>query len=96
MEFAFPEVAQIAAESMNNYLMCNKLLKCKEKPLVGQEISCIFKPPPQSVIVMLSCRSRCGTGEGGEKDVDARQKSSIKRKNSERGTENSQQSTLRE
>ena len=89
MEFAFPEVAQIAAESMNNYLMCNKLLKCKEN-------SCIFKPPPQSVIVMLSCRSRCGTGEGGEKDVDARQKSSIKRKNSERGTENSQQSTLRE
>ncbi|CAI8054684.1 MKI67 FHA domain-interacting nucleolar phosphoprotein-like [Geodia barretti] len=65
VEFAFPEVAQIAAESMNNYLMCNKLLKCHvvEPEKVGKR--------------MLTPDRR----------VD------IKRKNSERGTENSQQTS---
>ena len=29
IEFEFPEVAAIAAESMNNYLMFGKLLKCE-------------------------------------------------------------------
>lgn len=29
VEFACDEVAKIAAETMNNYLMFNKLLKCK-------------------------------------------------------------------
>ena len=29
IEFEFPEVAAIAAESMNNYLMFDKLLKCE-------------------------------------------------------------------
>ena len=29
MEFAYDEVAKIVAQTMNNYLMFNKLLKCK-------------------------------------------------------------------
>lgn len=31
VEFACDEVAKIAAQTMNNYLMFNKLLKCKSK-----------------------------------------------------------------
>ena len=34
MEFACDEVAKIVAETMNNYLMFNKLLKCKLIPIV--------------------------------------------------------------
>lgn len=29
MEFEFEEVAKIAAEAMNNYLMFERLIKCK-------------------------------------------------------------------
>jgi RNA recognition motif-containing protein len=29
IEFKLPEVAKIAAETMNNYLMCGRLLKSK-------------------------------------------------------------------
>uniref|UniRef100_A0A0V0G5E4 Putative nucleolar rna-binding protein nifk n=1 Tax=Triatoma dimidiata TaxID=72491 RepID=A0A0V0G5E4_TRIDM len=32
VEFQYPEVAEIVAETMNNYLMCNRLLKAKYIP----------------------------------------------------------------
>ena len=34
IEFECDEVAKIAAETMNNYLMFNKLLKCEMPPCI--------------------------------------------------------------
>ncbi|XP_072760913.1 MKI67 FHA domain-interacting nucleolar phosphoprotein-like [Anoplolepis gracilipes] len=38
VEFFYPEVAQIAAESMNNYLMCGRLLKATYIPPEKQHV----------------------------------------------------------
>ena len=37
VEFEYPEVAAIVAESMNNYLMFDKLLKCELTLSVAEE-----------------------------------------------------------
>ena len=39
VEFACDEVAKIAAQTMNNYLMFNKLLKCKTTSSLCQDMS---------------------------------------------------------
>ena len=38
MEFACDEVAKIAAQTMNNYLMFDKLLKCKTTSSLSQDM----------------------------------------------------------
>lgn len=50
IEFEFPEVAAIAAESMNNYLMFDRLLKCEW----------MTSRPEEDSIPCLSYRSRSG------------------------------------
>lgn len=44
VEFEFPEVAAIAAESMNNYLMFDKLLKCELSPDHEEGECCLTRP----------------------------------------------------
>uniref|UniRef100_A0A023F793 Putative nucleolar rna-binding protein nifk n=1 Tax=Triatoma infestans TaxID=30076 RepID=A0A023F793_TRIIF len=43
VEFQYPEVAEIVAETMNNYLMCNRLLKAKYIPPSEQRPGVIWR-----------------------------------------------------
>ena len=63
IEFEFPEVAAIAAESMNNYLMFGKLLKCELQHL---QTACraiqsdSSPPPPQAMwLSLVACTGTC-------------------------------------
>lgn len=53
VEFACDEVAKIAAQTMNNYLMFNKLLKCKQR---RNKVASYVK-------FTFVCRSVCGSRE---------------------------------
>ncbi|XP_076627035.1 MKI67 FHA domain-interacting nucleolar phosphoprotein [Colletes latitarsis] len=59
VEFVFPEVAKIAAETMNNYLMCSRLLKATYIPPEEQHLGFFHgRPWSQSMYPKLINREK--------------------------------------
>ncbi|CAG8729772.1 36890_t:CDS:2, partial [Gigaspora margarita] len=75
IEFACDEVAQIVAETMDNYSLCNRLLRCKvvpeEKinPMMWIGANKEFKPKPYIKEIMMK-HNKKKTPEEQKKQID--------------------------
>ncbi|XP_029035141.1 MKI67 FHA domain-interacting nucleolar phosphoprotein-like [Osmia bicornis bicornis] len=76
VEFMLPDVAKIAAETMNNYLMCGRLLKATYIPPEKQHIR-YFAGKPWTEETYPKLRNRSSVTEIRNKDIDHRKHSSF-------------------
>ena len=77
VEFMLPDVAKIAAETMNNYLMCGRLLKATYIPPEETAHSAILLVTPWTEETYPKLRNRSSVTEIRNKDIDHKKHSSF-------------------